>query len=59
MGSEEDSTKVECAGEYAQMFLIERIYIDFTVVAVAATLVESSSEPTLKGLSTGKPNCNF
>ncbi len=32
---------------YAQMFLIESIYIDFKVVAAAATIVESFSEPTL------------
>ncbi len=42
----EEQLNTVCAQVYAQTSLIERIYIDFTVVAAAATLVESSSEPT-------------
>ncbi len=46
MGSEVEQLNTICAQVYAQMSLIECIYIDFAVVAAAATVVESFSEPT-------------
>ena len=46
MGSEVEQLNTVSVQVYAQMSLIERIYIDFTIVAAAATVVELSSEPT-------------
>ncbi len=46
MGSEVEQLNTLCAQVYTQMSL-KRIYIDFTVVAAAATVIESSSAPTL------------
>ncbi len=48
MGSEVEQLNTVSVQVYAQISLIERIYIDFTVVEAAATAVESSSEPNLK-----------
>ncbi len=44
MDSEIEKPNIVSAQVYAQMSLIERIYVDFKVAA--ATVIESSSEPT-------------